>query len=351
MARALQLAERGRGRTSPNPIVGAVIVKDGVVVGQGAHLKAGEAHAEVRAIAEAGAHTRGATLYCTLEPCAHQGRTPPCAPQVAAAGITRAVIAMTDPNPKVSGRGIAMLRASGIAVDVGLLEREACRANAPFIIWITRGRPHVTIKFAQSADGFVAAEGRRTKLTGAAMDRLMHQQRAEIDAIAVGAQTLLVDDPMLTARGAFRARPLTRVVIDWRLRCAGDRALYGTLEAGPVLLFAAEPARVAAPDAVSALARRGVEVIATPDRDLAAVLRTLAAREITSLVVEGGPTLQDALASSGLVDRVQRLVTPHSLGDGVRVPALLALEGALGETIETRAGRDTLLEADVYRAD
>ena len=351
MARALQIAERGRGRTSPNPMVGAVIVKDGVVVGQGAHLKAGEAHAEVRAIAEAGTHTRGATLYCTLEPCAHHGRTPPCAPQVAAAGITRAVIAMSDPNPKVAGRGIELLRSSGVAVDVGLLEHEARRANAPFITWITRGRPHVTIKFAQSADGFVAAEGRRTKLTGPAMDRLMHQQRAETDAIAVGADTLLIDDPMLTARGAFRARPLTRVVVDWRLRCAGDRALYRTLESGPVLLFTTEAARLAAPDAASALARRGVEVIAAPDRDLAAVLQALAAREITSLVVEGGPRLQDAFASAGFVDRVQRIVTPNSLGDGVRVPALLALEGALDETIETRAGRDTLLEADVYRTD
>ncbi len=358
MERALLLAGCGRGRTSPNPTVGAVIVSDGVVAGQGAHLAAGSPHAEVHALAEAGGRSKGATLYCTLEPCAHQGRTPPCAPQVASAGIARAVIAMIDPNPKVAGRGIAMLRASGITVDVGLLEDAARRVNAPFITWITRGRPHVTLKFAQSADGFVGRnsssalpDAGRTKLTGGAMDRLMHQQRAEVDAIAVGADTLLLDDPMLTPRGAFRERPLTRIVIDWRLRCAGDRALYRTRGTGPVLLFTADAARASAPAAVADLEQRGVEVIGLDARDLAGVLRMLGEREITSLLVEGGPTLQDALASAGLVDRVQRIVTPDILGDGVRMPALLALEGHLGETIETSAGRDTLLEADVYRTD
>ena len=351
MARALLLAGRGRGRTSPNPIVGAVIVSGGVVTGQGAHLAAGTAHAEVHAIAEAGERARGATLYCTLEPCAHQGRTPACAPQVAAAGIARAVIAMIDPNPKVAGRGVELLRASGVKVDVGLFEDDARRANAPFITWITRGRPHVTLKFAQSADGYVAAARRRTKLTGADMDRLMHQQRAEIDAIAVGAGTLLDDDPMLTPRGAFRERPLTRVVFDWRLRCAGDRALYRTLDKGPVLLFTTETARAAAPDAAADLEQRGVEVIGLGARDLDGALRILGARDITSLLVEGGPTLQEAFACAGLVDRVQRIVTPGVLGDGVRMPALLALEGRLAATIETRAGRDTLLESDVHRTD
>src|SRR5688500_3344845 len=199
MRRALSVAGRGRGRTSPNPIVGAVVVSAaGIVVGSGAHLMAGAPHAEIQALAEAGPLARGGTLYCTLEPCSHWGRTPPCAPRVADAGIARVVIAMADPNPLVASGGIALLRARGVAVDVGLLSIEAARDNAPFLTGIVRKRPHVTIKVARTADGYVGAPGRRVKLTEAAMDRLMHRQRAEVDAIAVGAGTLLADDPLLT---------------------------------------------------------------------------------------------------------------------------------------------------------
>lgn len=352
MWRALFAAERGRGRTSPNPLVGAVIVSPGgVVVGQGAHLKAGGPHAEVHALAEAGVLARGATLYCTLEPCAHHGRTPPCAPQVAAAGIARAVIAMADPNPRVSGEGITLLRSRGITVDVGLCADEAARMNAPFLTWITKRRPHVTVKIARTADGFVGRPGERVKLTGAPMDVLMHRQRAEIDAIAVGAGTLIADDPLLTPRGAFRERPLTRVVFDWQLRAPAERRLYGTLDAGPVLIVATAEAVAARASLVPALRDRGVEVLALPQRDLGAALTELAARDITSLLVEGGPALQDAFAAADLVDRVQTIVVPRTLGSGVREPRLLALEGRLSIPIETHAGADTLLEADVYRAD
>jgi diaminohydroxyphosphoribosylaminopyrimidine deaminase/5-amino-6-(5-phosphoribosylamino)uracil reductase len=358
MRRALFLAERGRGRTSPNPIVGAVIVSaGGVVAGQGAHLKAGTPHAEVHALAEAGAHARGGTLYCTLEPCSHVGRTPPCAPQVAEAGIARVVIAMEDPNPLVAGRGVAFLRAKGVAVDTGLLRDEAARANAPFLTWITKKRPHVTIKIAHSRDGFVGrsfssgAPGARVKLTGPAMDRLMHRQRAAVDAIAIGAGTLLADDPLLTSRGAFRSRPLTRVVFDWRLRCSVDRRLYGTLHAGPVWLFVTAAAAAANPAACREIERRGITMIAMPDRDLAAALGVLGERGITSLLVEGGPQLQDAFADAGLVDRVQTIVVPQSLGAGVPLPKLMGLESALSQAIVTQAGPDTLREADVHRAD
>lgn len=352
MRRALFIAERGRGRTSPNPIVGAVVVtREGIVAGQGAHLKAGEPHAEVHALAEAGARARGATLYCTLEPCAHHGRTPPCAPRLAEAGIARAVIAMADPNARVAGRGIAMLRARGLTVDVGLCATEAARANAPFLTWMTMGRPHVTLKVARSVDGFVGRAGARVKLTGEAMDRLMHRQRAAIDALAIGAGTLLADDPLLTPRGAFREAPLTRVVFDWRLRCAGPHRLFQTLDAGPIVLFTT----IAAADAHDAAARdlraRGVDVIALAARDLEAALRVLADRGVTSLLVEGGPTLQDALAAAGLVDRVQTIVVPGALGDGVAAPRLRSLDGRLSTPIETRAGADTLLEADVHRTD
>lgn len=357
MRRALFLAERGRGRTSPNPIVGAVIVSaGGVVVGQGAHLKAGGPHAEVHAIAEAGKQALGGTLYCTLEPCSHAGRTPPCAPQVAAAGVARVVIAMVDPNPLVAGQGVAFLRANGLAVDTGLLREEAARANAPFLTWITKKRPHVTIKVAHSSDGFVggnvgSGDGARVKLTGPAMDRLMHRQRAAVDAIAIGAGTLLADDPLLTSRGAFRERPLTRVVFDWRLRCAVDRRLYATLDTGPVLLFVTTEAAAANPAACREIERRGITMIAMPDRNLAAALRVLGDRGITSLLVEGGPQLQDAFAEADLVDRVQTIVVPQSLGAGVPLPKLMGLETALSQAIVTQAGPDTLREADVHRAD
>lgn len=352
MRRALFIAQRGRGRTSPNPTVGAVVVTpDGVVVGQGAHLKAGEPHAEVHALAEAGSRAKGATLYCTLEPCAHTGRTPPCAPRVADAGIARAVVAMTDPNPLVAGEGLALLEARGVRVERGLCADDAARDNAGFLTWITRGRPHVTLKIARTRDGFVGQPGARVKLTGAAMDRLMHRQRAEIDAIAVGSGTLLADDPLLTPRGAFRERPLTRVVFDWRLRCAGERRLYRTLDAGPVVLFAAEAAMAANRRAVEDLETRGIEILALREPDLPGALKALARRSITSLLVEGGPALQDAFAAQSLVDRVQTITVPHTLGTGVSEPRLLTLEGRLSAPCETRAGDDVLLEADVHRAD
>lgn len=352
MRRALFVAERGRGRTSPNPIVGAVVVsRDGVVVGQGAHIAAGTPHAEVHALREAGDLARGGTLYCTLEPCSHQGRTPPCAPQVADAGISRAVIAAIDPNPVVAGRGVEMLRARGVTVDVGLMQEEAERQNAPFRTWITKRRPHVTLKIAQSADGFVGQHGRRVALTGDAMDRLMHRQRAEIDAIAIGSGTLAADDPLLTPRGAFRERPLARVIFDWQLRCGGARRVYGTGAAGPISIFVTEEAARANRPVVSELTARQVNVIMLPRRDLARAVRFLSDTEITSLLVEGGPVLQEAFAAADLVDRVQTIVTPVALGTGIAVPSLAPLAGRLSPARVTAAGRDTLMEADVHRAD
>jgi diaminohydroxyphosphoribosylaminopyrimidine deaminase/5-amino-6-(5-phosphoribosylamino)uracil reductase len=356
MRRALFTAERGRGRTSPNPIVGAVVVSpDGIVLGQGAHLEAGGPHAEVHALAEAGDRARGATLYCTLEPCAHVGRTPPCAPRVAEAGASRAVVAMTDPNPRVAGEGIALLRARGVRVDVGLCGDEAARANAGFLTWITKRRPHVTLKIARTVDGFVgrsfSSGGGPTRLTGAAMDRLMHRQRAEVDAIAIGAGTLLADDPLLTPRGAFRTRPLTRVVFDWRLRGGTDRRLYRTLDAGPVLIVTTETAAAANAQTARDLQDRGVHLMALPRRDLALAMTVLGDLSITSLLVEGGPVLQDAFAAAHLVDRVQTIVVPRTLAAGVAAPRLLELEGRLSIPMETHAGGDTLLEADVHGLD
>jgi len=348
MARALFLAERGRGTTTPNPVVGAVVVSsDGIVVGQGAHRVAGGPHAEVFALDAAGIDARGATLYCTLEPCSHTGRTGPCAARVAAAGITRVVVALDDPNPRVAGGGFAYLRAHGIEVVTGVERDQAARQNAPFITWIASQRPHVTMKVAVSADGFVGSERGNVNLTGPAMDRTMHQQRAGIDAIAVGSSTVLADNPQLTARLAYRQRPLTRVVFDRRARVTPSARLFETLEAGPVIMFIG-------PDFVSsssadALRRAGAQVVAVaPEQSVVAALRELAIRDVLALLVEGGPTLQRAFWDAGVVDRVQIVETPAVLGSGIA--ALLPTPGVAVVTTRQR-GADVLKEWDVHRAD
>jgi len=347
MARALFLAERGRGRTAPNPMVGAVVVSpDGIVVGQGAHLVAGGPHAEVHALDAAGAAARGATLYCTLEPCCHTGRTGPCTDRVIAAGVARVVTAIEDPNPKVAGRGHAQLRAAGIDVVTGVGADEARRQNAPFLTWVTMHRPWTVLKTAVSADGFVgphptAAGPTRHRLTGPITDRWMHRQRAWIDAIAVGAGTVLTDDPWLTPRGAWRPRPLTRVVVDWRGRVPASSRVYSTGWAGPVIMVGLASVSLAH---VAAVQARGVETVLLPARDLAAVGNVLAERQVQSLLVEGGPALQQAWVEAGLVDAVQFVDTPVRLGEGVR--AAPALRAWAREASHTRrvCGADTLLE-------
>src|SRR5437660_9091505 len=238
MERALFLAARGRGRTSPNPMVGAVVVTaDGIVVGQGYHERAGEAHAEVRALDAAGSLARGATLYCTLEPCVHTGRTGPCTERIVSAGIARVVAAIGDPNPVVNGRGFAFLRGRGVDVEVGLGAAAASRLNQPFFTLMRQGRPFVIAKAAVSADGQVAATaGRPIRLTSPESDRHAHQTRAEMDAIGVGSGTILADDPRLTARGAYRDRPLARVIFDRHLRTPPTARVLSTRDAGPVII-------------------------------------------------------------------------------------------------------------------
>ena len=339
MDRALFWAERGRGRTSPNPIVGAVVVTaEGVVVGQGAHLQAGGPHAEVRALDAAGPLARGATLYCTLEPCCHVGRTGPCVERVAAAGIARVVAAVGDPNPRVAGQGFEYLRAHGIAVDIGTGAERAARQNEAFFTWIRRRRPFVILKAAVSADGFVGRAGQRVKLTGPAADRWFQAQRAEIDALAVGAGTLLTDDPLLTPRDVYRERPLVRVLFDWRLRAPVTARVFSTLEAGPVIMIVTDAAARGRPEHVAALEARGVRVEQFPERDLKAVMTRLAGANVLSLLVEGGPALQTAFAEADIVDRVQCVTTPLTLGAGVAAP-----EVVLGH----RRGRARVLGEDV----
>jgi diaminohydroxyphosphoribosylaminopyrimidine deaminase/5-amino-6-(5-phosphoribosylamino)uracil reductase len=357
MSRALALAERGRGRTSPNPMVGAVIVDDeGVVVGRGSHEVAGGPHAEVFALREAGDRARGGTLYCTLEPCSHTGRTGPCAPRVVDSGVHRAVIAIDDPNPLVAGRGIEHLRQHGIEVTVGVLADAAERLNAPFFTTMRARRPFVTMKVALSRDGRVAARpGTRTPLTGAAANRLIHRERAEVDAIGVGSGTVLADDPLLTARGAYRSRPLVRVIFDRSLRTPPSARLLSTLEAGPIIVMSTsheDPEGARRADALRAAGAR-VEAIPGSSGFLCGALESLAGLGVTSIVLEGGPTLHAAAWSAGLVDRVQMFTTPRTLGAG----GLSWLDGsvfspdALSDRRTVRLGDDVMMEGHVHRPD
>ena len=352
MARALFLAERGRGRTTPNPVVGAVVVSPaGLIVAQGAHLSAGGPHAEIVALDEAGARARGATLYCTLEPCSHRGRTGPCVERIASAGVARVVIAHGDPNPRVAGAGVAYLRARGITVDTSVLEAEAGRQNAPFFTWVTERRPFTIAKVAASRDGFVGTRQLRVALTGPAANRFFQRERAAVDAIAVGSGTVLVDDPLLTSRVAYRHRPLTRVIFDWRARLSPARRVFSTLAAGPVIIIVLEEAARANPSGVTELERRGVLVERCARQALRPLLEWLAARDIVSLLIEGGPALHAAFGAAGLVDRVQYVVTPHELRQGV--PVWLAPEwAAIVRRHPGRAlGADRLIEFDVHRTD
>ena len=315
MRKALALAERGRGTTSPNPMVGALVVDDdGVIVGRGAHLVAGGPHAEVIALGDAGPRARGATLYCTLEPCSHTGRTGPCAPLVGNAGLRRVVIAIEDPNPLVHGAGLRHLRERGIETIVGVEEAAARRQNAVFLTSLERGRPHVTLKAAVSLDGRLGAPGVRTRLTGPAANRRVHRQRAEVDALGVGSETILTDDPALTARGAFRARPLTRVIFDRRLRTPPAARVLSTVEAGPVIIVSSERAVSGSPTRVRELTAGGARILVPPDADIESALRALHDDGIRSLVLEGGGTLHRAALDAGVVDAVHIYITPGSLG-------------------------------------
>jgi len=351
MDRALFLAGRGRGRTSPNPLVGAVVVAgDGVVVGQGFHRRAGEPHAEVLALEESGVRARGATMFCTLEPCCHVGRTGPCVTKIVEAGISRLVAAIEDPNPLVNGKGFEYLREHGVEVEVGIGAPAARALNQPFLTLMRERRPFVVLKAAMSLDGCIAeGPGRRTALTSAAANRHAHALRAEIDAIGVGAGTILADDPQLTARGAFRERPLTRVIFDRRLRTPADAAVLSTRSLGPVIIITSDTA--AGNRALrEPLEARGAEVEAAANGTLRAALDRLAERQVESLLLEGGAALHAAAWDEGVVDFVRLYVTPTVLGSG-GVPFLPERAFASSNLIDRRVeplGPDVLVEGYVH---
>lgn len=355
MRKAIALAERGRGTTSPNPLVGALVVApDGTIVGRGAHRVAGGPHAEVIALEEAGWRARGATLYCTLEPCSHTGRTGPCAPLVTAAGIGRAVVAIEDPNPLVNGRGLQHLRDRGVAVTLGVERERAEEQNAVFLTNVRRRRPHVILKAALSADGkLAAAPGLRTPLTGPEANRRIHRQRAEVDAIAVGSETVLVDDPLLTARGAYRGRPLSRVIFDRRLRTPPTARIFSTLDAGPVIIVSTKVSCDDNPRAAAALAAAGARVLRIDEPGLAPAVRELRSYEVSSIVLEGGAAMHRAALDAGIVDALNLYIAPQLLG-----PAAvdwigggrLSWEG-LQERRATWLGDVVLVEGHVHRTD
>ncbi len=362
MRRALLVAERGRGRTSPNPMVGALIVSpDGVIVGRGYHERAGEPHAEINALRDAGAHARGATLYCTLEPCCHTGRTGPCSVAVAQAGIRRLVAAVADPNPLVAGGGFRYLRDHNVDVTSGVLQHQAARLNDVFFTNVTRKRPHVTMKIALSADGRIAAaRGKRTAITSRESNRHAQRFRAEVDAIAIGSETLLVDDPILTVRDLYRYRPLTRIVFDTRLRTSPTARLLTTLDAGPVIIVTTELSAAANAERVRALERAGARIMRmptpspVPTHDLAAALsRLYRDAGVCSILLEGGAAIHTAAWNAGVVDRVRMYVTPDALGpDGVRwdMPASFAWMSLYDKRIEA-CGPDSFMEGHVYGVD
>jgi diaminohydroxyphosphoribosylaminopyrimidine deaminase/5-amino-6-(5-phosphoribosylamino)uracil reductase len=312
MRRALLLARRGWGQTAPNPMVGAVIVKAGRVVGEGWHAVYGGAHAEAMALARAGRKARGATVYVTLEPCAHWGKTPPCADALIAAGVRRVVCAVRDPNPGAAG-GARKLRRAGIEIEFGLLEDEARELNASFFFAVNGAdRPWVTVKLALSADGFVAKKGgARTTITGGAANREVHRMRAQADAVAVGIDTVLADDPQLTVRLSKAPRvPPVRVVFDRMARLPLDSRLAQSAGLVPVAVLAGKPA----PARELQLFRRGVEVIRA--KDIRGALQALRRHEVRSLLVEGGPSIVKALLAARVVDRIVIFRAPRRLGPG-----------------------------------
>ena len=319
MLRALRLAVRGRALTAPNPMVGAVLVKNGQVVGEGWHRRHGGPHAEIEAIARAARRARGATLYVTLEPCAHEGKTPPCTQALITAGVRRCVVAMRDPHAIVNGRGIRRLRAAGIEVELGLCALEAREALGGYMLAHERGRPRVTWKVAASLDGRIAdAQGHSRWITGAQARERGHRMRAAADAIVIGANTARADDPRLTARlGRATVQPL-RVVCDSRLSLPLSLKVFGPLLAAgtAVACGSAAPA-----SRVRALEARGVRVWKLPllagRVSPVALARHLAAEGRHEVLLEGGARLGSSWLREGIVDRVALFVAPHVLGDGL----------------------------------
>jgi diaminohydroxyphosphoribosylaminopyrimidine deaminase / 5-amino-6-(5-phosphoribosylamino)uracil reductase len=353
MALALTLGRRGQGRTWPNPAVGAVVVKEGVIVGRGWTQAGGRPHAEPEALTRAGEAARGATLYATLEPCSHVGKSPPCADAIIAAGIARVVSALEDPNPEVAGQGHAKLRAAGIAVDIGLGAAEAAYDHAGHFRRVRDKRPHVILKLAISSDDKIGAAGHKpVAITGEATKARVHLLRAQCDAILVGIGAVLADDPLLTCRlPGLEARSPVRVVLDRALRIPGTSRLVHSARETPLWVMTSNLSEAPAAMKLGAAGAHVIRVATTsappPGLDLAAVLHALAEKGITRLLVEGGARVASSFVASGLVDEVWLLRGPDPVGaDGVAALEALPLS-ALTESPAFKQRASETLQKDV----
>ncbi len=361
MRAALDLARPMLGLTTPNPTVGCVIVRDGEIVAQGATTAGGRPHGETNALAEAGTRARGATAYVSLEPCAHRGQTPPCARALVDAGVARVVVGCRDPYPAVRGRGIAILRAAGIAVTEGVLADECRGLNEGFFARVTRGRPFVTLKLATSLDGRIAAAGGDSRWISSPESRaLVHRWRREADAVMVGAATVIADNPRLTCRLEGGRDPV-RVIIDGRLRTPAAATIFRQRSLAPTMLVTTPANRARAERRYAN--RRGagglVEIVAAKSTggkiDLIALMREFGSRGWSKILLEGGAHLAGAALAAGIVDRVAFFIAPRILGCG-----LPAVEGLMSRKVRgsirlinlrtSPIGADLLVEAEVARA-
>ena len=351
MRRALELARRGR--TSPNPMVGAVLVRDGRIIGEGWHKVCGDLHAERQALASCRESPEGATLYVTLEPCCHQGRQPPCTDAILQAGIRRVVVGSEDPNPLVAGKGIAILRSHGVAVETGILREECDALNRVFFHYIRTGRPYVVMKYAMTLDGKIATRtGASQWITGEEARRRVHQDRDRYASILAGIGTVLADDPLLTCRLEGGHNPI-RIICDTHLRIPLESRLVQTAQQTPLLIAACHPE----PEKTAALTAAGAQVLRLPERDgrvdLAALMDRLGAMEIDSVLLEGGGSLNGAMLEAGLVRRVQAYVSPKLFGGNGTSPvrgqgvALPEEAWRLENPEISRIGEDFLVEGEV----
>ncbi|MCL7957013.1 MAG: bifunctional diaminohydroxyphosphoribosylaminopyrimidine deaminase/5-amino-6-(5-phosphoribosylamino)uracil reductase RibD [marine benthic group bacterium] len=355
MRRAIELSLRGEGRVEPNPRVGAVVVsRDGEIVGEGYHERFGASHAEVEALERAGAAALDATLFVTLEPCTHQGKTPPCTRRILESGIRRVVVASRDPNPAASG-GVDVLRSGGLQVDTGLLAEEAATANAPFLWWHSTGEPFLALKLAVSLDGRIAERpGARIALSGPEANHEVMRLRAAADAVLIGSGTARSDDPLLTVRSRpAPERVSARVVLDSRASLSATSKLVLSVDQAPLILFTAEdadPSQVARLEAAGVVVERVGEAAVDgagpgrPGLDLNAVFARLVDRGFRSVLCEGGAVMADSLIAAGRVQRLHWHLAPRVMGPG-GVPALTNPE--IGEWVlasSRPAGNDVLIE-------
>lgn len=358
MRRAIELAGRGRGWTSPNPVVGAVIVKDGQIIGEGYHARFGGLHAERNAIASLTKEARGAVMYVTLEPCCHHGKTPPCTEAILEQGIARVVIGSRDPNPKVAGKGAALLREAGVEVVEDFLRDECDRLNPVFFHYITSGTPYVVMKYAMTLDGKIATHTGASKwITGEKAREWVHQLRHQYMGIMAGIGTVLADDPLLNVRLEGKKSPV-RIICDSKLRLPKDSRILRTAKEYPTIVAHA----AGDPETAACLKRSGVQVVAVPDGDgrvdLKKLMRFLGSQGLDSILLEGGGELNESALQAGIVQEVKVFVAPKLFGGskaktpvsgrGVALPGearMLSLEAI------SQVGEDLLLEYQVRKED